>query len=301
MKTNKPLFFLLLSICFSTNIFSQYYYYNDDYYDNDIVVEVGAGIGAMNSVTDVGGGDTEKRHYINEIRRSNFKVSNSIYAGLMYQNFLGARLEATWGNVQSADNQVKGISGNQISIAARNLNFRSSILEIALVTELHPLMLLNYKEAPPLLSPYLTAGVGWFSFNPQTLYKGRWIDLKPLHTEGQGFPEYPTMHEYSLSAVNIPAGFGVRYEVSSLFNLRLEYVHRFLFTDYLDDASSKKYINPAAFAKNLSPIQAAYARALHNPSTSGKVPARRGNPNNNDSYMAFSFKIGLVLGRERVH
>ena len=34
-------------------------------------------------------------------------------------------------------------------------------------------------------------GVGYFSFNPQAKLGNRWIDLQPLSTEGQGFPEYP--------------------------------------------------------------------------------------------------------------
>ncbi|MEO8734182.1 MAG: hypothetical protein ABI373_07615, partial [Flavobacteriales bacterium] len=49
---------------------------------------------------------------------------------------------------------------------------------------------------------YLFAGVGAFHFNPQAQYKGNWVDLRPLGTEGQGLPGGPV--EYSLTGVCIP-------------------------------------------------------------------------------------------------
>ncbi len=158
---------------------------------------------------------------------------------------------------------------------------------------------MNFENGTPLISPYITAGVGWFSFNPETEYKGHMIALQPLHLEGQGFSEYKDVKEYKTSQTNVPIGGGIRYEISALMNVRFEFLHRILFTDYLDDASSKGYVDPAVFAKNLNPIQAAYATALFNRSLDGKTPARRGNPNNNDSYMSFSVKLSVALGRER--
>ena len=44
--------FLIISIftlaLFSKNASAQYYFYDDNYYDQDVLVEVGASIGAMN-------------------------------------------------------------------------------------------------------------------------------------------------------------------------------------------------------------------------------------------------------------
>jgi hypothetical protein len=156
---------------------------------------------------------------------------------------------------------------------------------------------LNF-ELVPFVSPYVIAGVGWFHFNPQAELKGKWVDLQPLSTEGQGFAEYPDRKPYTLSQFNIPLGLGIRYEMTGMFNVRLEFIHRRLFTDYLDDASTKKYIDPTLFAKYLSPDKAANARALYNRSLDGSIPIFRGHSQNNDAYMSVSLKVGIVLGRE---
>ena len=291
----RQLFFLLSLFFFSQKNFSQYYYN-----DHSFFFEFGGGIGGMNCITDIGGANTDKTYYLNEIRLKNTKLSGTFYASVMYQNIIGLRLSGTLGKIQSADSDIKleGTSENIKSKNIRNLSFRSNISEVALISEFHPLMLFgSYINGPPKVSPYLLAGVGLFHFNPQTEYNGKTIDLRPLHTEGEGFAEYSNVVEYPLTQINLPIGLGVQYDVSNRFNLRLEYVHRVTFTDYLDDVSSKKFIDPYLFSKYLSPVNAAYANALYNRSTDGKIPARRGNPSNNDTYMTLSLKVGIVLGR----
>lgn len=285
---------LLLLLTGITEVAHSQYYYDD----RNIYFELGLGAGAMNCITDVGGANSDKEFYINEIRSKNFKSSYSIYAGVIIQDFIGARLEGTFGQVTSADNVITSkASLNLISKNVRNLNFRSNISEVALLAEFHPLLIKYREEGPLKISPYAIAGVGFFSFNPQTLYNGAWINLQPLHTEGQGFAEFEDRVPYKLSQFNIPFGIGVRYELSSMLNIRLEYVHRKLFTDYLDDASSRKNINPALYANYMTPVLARFASALANPSKDGDEPPRRANPNDKDAYMTLSLKLGISLGR----
>ncbi|HEX8277789.1 MAG TPA: DUF6089 family protein, partial [Segetibacter sp.] len=181
----------------------------------------------------------------------------------------------------------------------RNLSFKSNITEVALLFDFRPLILFELEPKKWAPEPYITAGIGWFSFNPQTQYNGRWVDLKPLHTEGQGFSEYPGVSNYKLSQFNIPFGIGFRYKLSSRVNIRLEYIHRKLFTDYLDDASREKFINPALFDKYLSPAAAADAKALYNRTLNGRTPPTRGIPRNNDTYMSLTLKLGVVLSKKR--
>lgn len=298
MKEIKLFLFFLLVCCFSSKIYSQFvqskYYY---YYDKPVYFEIGAGINAMNCITDIGGANGDKAYYINEVRGKNIRPGGSIFGSVMYHSLIGARLEGTWGQVHSADSDIKPTTGNPESRRLRNLSFRSTIKEITVQMEFHPLLLFDIEGRKWVIDPYVTTGVGIFSFNPQAEYKGNWVDLKPFHTEGEGFPEYPSVPNYSLTQVNIPLGIGVRYNLSSRFNIRLEYEHRVLFTDYLDDASSKKFINPAAFDKNLPPVVAADAKALYNRSNQTRIPARRGNPDNKDTYMSFSLKVGVILSR----
>ena len=299
MKLGKLYLFLLFCAIFSFKSNAQYYFYNDEYFDSDLVWEFGGGGAMMNCITDVGGPNTDTKFYVNEMRSKNFKLAAGIYMGVMYQNFIGLRLEGTWGSVEAKDLDItSSASQNLVTKRNRNLSFRSKVNEIALLAEFHPLNLKYYDEGPPRLSPYILAGVGYFWYNPQTEVGGRRIDLQPLRTEGQGFDEYPDRHQYKLSSVNIPLGLGVRYELSPLFNLRVEYIHRILFTDYLDDASNRYYANPNLFINYLPVKDAAYAKALSNPSKNGKVPARRGNPDDNDTYMSLNIKFGIVLGRQ---
>ena len=288
------IFFLIFS-CFAADLRSQSYYD-----EHELFFEAGAGIGTMNCITDLGGANSSKHFYVNEMKLKNYRLSGSIYAALLYKNFIGARVEGTWGQVQSSDADVKGSSLYSIYERNRNLSFKSNIAEVSLLFEFHPFIFINFQDNNlPRYSPYIIAGVGNFSFNPTTVYQGKTINLQSLHTEGEGFPEYPQVHNYKLSQFNLPVGLGVRYELSSSFNLRLEYVHRILFTDYLDDASSKFYIDPAVFARHLDPRDAAYANVLYNPSLTAKKPPRRGNPNDKDTYMTLSLKVGVILGRKR--
>lgn len=297
MKKVKIFLFLLLSGCFSSNIYSQFF--RTEYYSNNpIYYEVGGGIGVMNCITDLGGANGIKKYYLNEMRPKNIRFGGSIYASAVYHNFIGARLQATRGQIRAADYDIRGTSIYADYKRNRNLSFKSNITEVALLFDFRPLIVFDLEPKKWAPEPYITAGIGWFSFNPKTEYNGRAVDLKPLHTEGQGFPEYPGVSNYKLSQINIPAGIGLRYKLSSRYHISLEYLHRILFTDYLDDASSVKFVDPASFDKNLSPAAAEDAKALYNRSLNGRMPPSRGNPKNNDTYMSLSLRLGIVLDRE---
>lgn len=292
MKKSKLIFVTILYFC-STKISAQGLYDSQPY-----TFEFGAGLSAMNCITDLGGANGTTKYYFNEIKFKNFRASGSIYASATYYDLISARFQTTWGQVQSSDADIKGNSIVAVYKRNRNLSFKSNISETSLLFDFYPLKLIYLDFTDFLLDPYLTTGIGFFSFNPQTQYQGRWVDLKPLHTEGEGFPEYPTVHNYKLTKSTIPVGIGVRYNLSSKFNLRLEYLHRILSTDYLDDASSQGFINPAAFDRNLPPASAEVAKVLFNRTLNGRTPPRRGNPDNNDTYMSLSLKVGIVIGRE---
>lgn len=324
MKNLKALL-VILFIGGSSTAFSQYYYYNDNYYDNDFIFEIGANVGMMACITDVGGANSDTKKYFNEWNKKN--LAYGAYVGMMYQDFIGLRLQATFGKIQANDWDIKVSppdvsgktpseqsklmekTGNLLSKKYRNMNFHSNIAEIALIAEFHPMRLHYYEDGPPALSPYVTAGIGYYHFKPTADYNGVNVDLRSLSLEGQGFPEYPDMAKYSTTQVNVPIGIGVRYEVSEKVNVRLEFMHRILFTDYLDDAGSRKWVNPNVFDNNLSEVQAAYAKVLYNPAIPvpqkywignySFPPARRANPDDNDAYLTFSLRVGVTIGRRQ--
>lgn len=300
------LFFCIISI----HSRAQFYFYNDEFYDNDITFEAGVSLGPMNSLTDIGGRKGRGTTGAKDLNINSTTLFGSIYVNAMFRHFLGLRLEGTLGRVQSNDSLLKGVKNTAIGRYNRNLSFRSPIAEIALIGEFHPLDFINtFKDEPssPSFSPYLLAGVGFFHFNPQANLNGQWIDLQPLHTEGEGFAEYPNTPNYQLNQLNIPYGIGLAYEVSPRINVRLEYISRKLSTDYLDDVHDK-YIDPTLFSKYLTGTQLQQALILNNRGrpeaqpneTTARPGSRRGNPNDNDSYFTVNFKVGIIFGRKKI-
>ena len=292
MKRDEFIFYNIIIFLFASfSAPAQYYYYNDKYYDNDLLFEIGGSLGTMNAITDIGGqGFLSKKKYINEINSKTFNKNAGIYLGVNYKQVIGVRLELIYGSVSGSDSfLVKGTPRFD-----RNLSYKSDIREVSLLCEFHPLFLKYYEGGTPSFSPYFIAGVGWFSFNPQGNLNNQWVDLQPLHLEGQGLPEFPDRKPYKLSQPNLSGGVGVKYEILPSINLRLEWVHRYLFTDYLDDVS-KSYIDPAMFNKYLTPSKATQAQQLYKRGIENSE--NRGEPKHNDSYFTINFKLGMTLGR----
>ncbi len=284
---------------------AQYYFYDGKYYNNDIVFEFGGSMGAMNAFTDLGGRKGIGKKFVKDFNFKNTQFCGGIFFSAVYRNEIAVRLEGTFGQIHAYDSILKSVAPTTAGRYERNLSFRSSITEIALVAEFHPFYIFgNYNDDryPPAVSPYVLAGVGYFHFNPQAKLNGNYVDLHPLSTEGEGFSEYPNVKTYSLNQINFPVGIGARYDLSAILNLRAEIVTRILTTDYLDDVSGK-YIEPSVFANYLSNTQLTQAILLNDRHKPGAVTAHpdgiRGRPTNNDSYITFSVKLGLTLGRDR--
>lgn len=305
----KKIFFLasffLLMILGAKNATAQYYFFDDTYYDQPVLYEAGASLNAMNCLTDLGGKKGIGTKFIKDLNTGYTHLSGGFFLSASYKNAVSLRLEATFGKVSSRDNVLQGITDIAKERYNRNLDFESNISEVALMAEIHPMYIFidwpAKNRTPPRWSPYLLGGVGYFSFNPQTRLGNRMIDLQPLHTEGQGFAEYPERKNYKLNQINIPFGGGVKYELSPLLNLRAEFVLRYLFTDYLDDLSTT-YIDPALFDKYLTPQQAVNAKLLYNRQLENHagIDGKRGTSYNNDVYFTFCLKASVVIGRERM-
>lgn len=305
MKRSAIVLWVLVFLVSVPSLNAQFYYYNDKYYDSPLAFEIGGSAGLMNSLTDLGGKKGIGKSFIKDLNWKNTKPSFSVYALAMYKYAVGIRLEGTFGKVEGADSTLKSVAASTFGRYERNLSFKSKITDVQLALEIHPLFFREYDEnEAPYFSPYLVAGVGYFSFDPQAEINGQVYSLQPLRTEGQGFAEYRDRTPYKLSQVNFPVGFGIRYEVNSLLNARVELVHRILQTDYLDDVS-KDYVDPSLFTNYLPANQAAIARQLFdrqgelNGSHTTQVGSQRGNPKNNDAYFTIQVKLGITLGRLR--
>lgn len=161
----------------------------------------------------------------------------------------------------------------------RNLSFRTDIWEGYLTMEF------NYFEfkpgTPQWHTPYLLGGIGGFGFNPEARYRGRWYELQPLGTEGQG----TTASEkapYALARGFLLFGMGYKFALSRHVTLGLEMTFRDTQTDYLDDASGF-YADPLILAEERGLVAATLSdRSL---SPGDKTLTYRGNPANDDWYI----------------
>jgi len=283
---------------------AQFYFYNDRYYAGNFVLEGGCSGGVMNSLTDLGGKKGSGKTFLKDLNWSVSRPSYSAFLAGLLKDILGLRLEFTSGNISSYDSLLKNPQRDPTQRYGRNLGFRSPIREIQFSTEFYPFSLNQFKEKVSFWYPYIIAGIGYYWFNPQAILNGSWYNLKPLQLEGQGFPEYSRHKTYQLQQLNIPLGFGIKYEISACLNSRFEIIHRVLFTDYLDDVSTI-YIDPSLFDKYLSPSQAQLAKQLYcrirnlPPGTNIQEGTTRGDYKHNDAFFTIQLKISWAF-RERI-
>lgn len=127
----------------------------------------------------------------------------------------------------------------------RNLNFTSNLTEAQLGLQYNFMPLADHA-----LTPYVFASLAMFRFNPYTNdTSGTKYYLRELSTEGQGFIEGKKY--YNLTALAIPFGGGLKLSLSDNINVGLELGFRKLFTDYVDDVSTK-YVDRTELIGNRS-------------------------------------------------
>lgn len=257
----------------------------------------------MNCLTDLGGRYETGRKFFSDINRSATRSCGGLFAGVNYNNVMGISVGFTVGQVSACDSILRRYTSAGNGRAVRNLSFRSDIKEFTGMVELYPMGF--FPGVRFSLLPYLTAGAGVFSFHPQTRWNNSWASLPALHTEGEGWQEYPDRPVYKLSQRSIPLGGGIKYELGPLCNIRCEFIYRLLFTDYLDDVSTG-YVQPALFSRNLSLPLAALAEKLADrrygaaDRSANRAEEIRGNSKRNDAFFSLHVKCSFVMGRSRI-
>jgi hypothetical protein len=145
----------LISFCIAQQVEAQYY-------DNPVVYEAGVSVGPMNSLTDLGGRVGKGRRGPKDLNIKSTKLYGSIYAGAIYKDFLGVRLEGTIGSIKSNDSLLANVKTTAYGRYNRNLSFRSPIREVSLTLEFHPWTFLRSFVSggyPPTFSPYFIGGI----------------------------------------------------------------------------------------------------------------------------------------------
>lgn len=261
-----------------------------DDFDPEYTYEIGLQVGANAFLGDLGGnlgiGKNFAKDYMSKTARPLLGLSFTYYPKYWY-NITGG---INYTNLVGADSLIDNKNGFEKWRYNRNLSFRSTIWEGYIGTEIFPLSAINMDYSLKRIRPYLGFGVGVFHFNPQAQYNGTWVDLRPLHLEGEGFPQYPNSKEYSLTQLYLPLSAGIRFAINPKLSLSTGIIFRYTWTDYIDDVS-QTYVDPKYFDIYFAndPTSATLAKALYSRSkTPQKVKPgidradRRGN--NRDSY-----------------
>ena len=166
----------------------------------------------------------------------------------------------------------------------RNLGFRSDITEYGFQVQWN---MAGFRG--PLggrsFSPYLYAGVAYYHFNPKANFRGAWVDLAPLMTEGRA---------YALNQFSFPLGLGFKRALNDHWNLGFDIGFRKTLTDYLDDVSSY-YPDPSLLGSQTAVLLSDRSWEW-NDVPYFKPGANRGNPAFKDWYVLAGITLSYVFG-----
>lgn len=184
-------------------------------------------------------------HYFGDLntsaRLNRPKLAIGAFFRKQFGNYVGLRVSAHYAqlgysDVYSTDNEYQ---------RRRNLSFNTNIFELALQGDFNFFKFIPGDPAHRF-TPYVTLGVGVFSYDPYAYLEGQKVFLRPLGTEGQGNAAYPDRKPYSTMGICVPFGVGVKYALNDRMNIGAELTYRFTNTDYLDDVS-KTYVGADKF------------------------------------------------------
>jgi hypothetical protein len=221
------------------------------------------------------------------------KIAAGAFFRKQFGNYVALRINAHFAKLGYSDMYNKQ---NEFDLR-RNLSFNTNIWEIALQGDFNFFKFLP-GDRRYRFTPYITFGVGTFSYDPYAYYQGKKVYLRPLGTEGQGSAAYPKRKPYGTMAVCVPIGVGFKYNLTRDINLGFEIVYRFTTTDYIDDVSTT-YAGAAAFP-NLPDGSPSLAGLLQDRSYEigpliGIAGRQRGYSNQNDSYVMAEFTVSFNL------
>jgi hypothetical protein len=219
------------------------------------------------------------------------KISIGAFYRKQFNNYLAAKLAVHYAQLGYTDKYSKNDYQK-----LRNLSFNTDIIEISLSGDFN---FFKFQPNDPEhnFTPYITLGLGVFSYNPYAYLGGKKYFLRPLGTEGQNISYTDattgkTRKPYGSMSVCIPIGMGIKYNVNDKFNISFQIAQRLTFTDYLDDVSTTyigadKFTNPTALALQ--------DRSYEKGTTIGLEGRQRGWSKQKDQYLIAEFGISFNI------
>jgi len=262
--------------------------------------EINGTIGANAFLGDLGGNLGIGRDLLKDYMLKTNKLLWGLSGTYNVNNYFAVNFGFNITKVVGVDSFIHNAGGMERWRWYRNLSFRSNIQEAYASFTFYPVMYLHRKTIElHRWDPFISSGIGVMHFNPQTYYNGQWVNLKPLHLEGEGFAEYPDRKPYSLVKIYVPLDLGVKYYFNNKWALAGGVASRLSFTDYIDDIHTT-YIDPNLFYKYLGPDKAYLASQLYSRSrTPWKVrpDIAKADNTDNDSYVTFYLRLSIRLDK----
>jgi hypothetical protein len=261
--------------------------------------------------------------------------------GLSFMHRFGPRYTVLgtfmYGTLRGSDSESanKDDLDNGVYRYKRNLSFKNNIKELSVTFVFDLFKNDGNYIARVKWTPYLFVGVAGFMHQPKGLAPatdlngvalaeaGKWVNLRPLGTEGQyADPAHPLQEgdanfgikPYKLLQVAIPFGIGARLRLTETLDLWADIGFRYTFTDYLDDVS-RNYVDlgvlKSPLAKAMSYRTGELGLATSNHTYPGRDGApykvepgygeefstnNRGSKNDKDIYMVTSIRLTHIIG-----
>src|SRR6266487_654353 len=241
-------------------------------------------------------------HYFGDLNtRANInrpKFSGGIFFIKQLNSYIGIKIAGDYAFLGYSDVYSKNAVQKR-----RNLSFNTNLWEASLSGYFN-----FFKFMPGVAgynyTPYVSLGVGVFTYDPYAYLQGQKYFLRPLGTEGQGDSLYPNRKPYSAMSLCFPLTVGLKYAINENLNVFGEIGYRFTNTDYLDDVS-KTYAGPQV--KSFQPVpqeDGSYAlppayflqdRSYETGTPIGIKDRQRGNSLQKDAYVMLHFGVSINL------
>ncbi|MFY7651667.1 MAG: DUF6089 family protein [Chitinophagaceae bacterium] len=177
-------------------------------------------------------------HYFGDLNPSNNfipglrpKLSAGIFVSKQLSDYIAIKASGSYAFLGYSDTYSK-----YSAYRSRNLSFNTHLWEVAVQGTFHFFRFVpTYPEHR--FTPYVSLGVGLFTYNPYAFFRGNKYYLRNIGTEGQQNSLISGVQPYSRVALSFPLSIGVKYALNSKMNVFSELCFRFTNTDYLDDVS----------------------------------------------------------------
>ncbi len=216
------------------------------------------------------------------------KFSAGVYYLKQFNNYVGLKVDGSYTFLAYSD----AYSPNIVQ-RTRNLSFNTDVYELS-VSGYFNFFRFIPGFAEYSYTPYVSFGVGIFSYDPYAYLNGEKYYLRSIGTEGQGSSLYPNRKPYGATALSIPISIGFKHAINERINWYAELSYRFTNTDYLDDVSTT--YAPDAFPPD--PITGLPTvgyllqdRSYELGTAVGNKGRQRGNSTQNDAFA--TFRVGL--------